>query len=160
MIKFEKLAGAPKTYRLTSELRVPIPQNDVFVFFSDVHALKRITPPRMRVSILTPDPIEMQQGALIDFGFRVFGLPMRWRSKIAVWEPPVRFVDEQVSGPYRFWRHVHTFEEIGGGTLIRDIVDYRVPLGAIVHNLFVKRDLRRVFEYRSQQLSRIFAAKY
>ena len=83
---------------------------------------------------------------------------MRWRSLISLWEPPFRFVDEQVRGPYRYWRHEHRFEAVEGGTLVSDTVDYRVPGGRVVNRLFVQPDVERIFRYRQEKLGEIFAA--
>ncbi len=128
----------------------------VFAFFADAFQLETITPPWLNFSVQTPKPIAMQRDTLIDYKLRVHGIPLRWRSAITRWEPPALFVDEQVKGPYRNWQHLHTFEETSTGTLIRDIVDYRVHFGRIVHPLFVRPDLKRIFAYRQEVLSEIF----
>ena len=81
---------------------------------------------------------------------------MRWQSEITAWDPPHRFVDEQRQGPYKFWLHEHRFRERDGGTWVGDNVRYGVPFGALVHRLFVRRDVRRIFRYRTAQMHRLF----
>ena len=128
----------------------------MFDFFADAFQLERMTPPWLHFSVVTPRPIEMRAGTLIDYQLRLHGIPIRWGTKITAWEPPFQFIDEQISGPYRLWRHLHTFEEIDGKTVCRDQVDYSVPGGPLVHSLFVKRDVQRIFEYRRKRLLQIF----
>jgi ligand-binding SRPBCC domain-containing protein len=144
------------SYRLTRSLDVPRPIEDVFAFFGDASNLERLTPPFLRFKILTPTPIAMRPGALIDYRISLRGLPMRWRSEITVWRPPFEFVDEQRRGPYRTWIHRHTFTEIPGGTRVVDDVEYAVPGGALAHTLFVKRDLARIFDYRTAVMRALF----
>ena len=139
-------------FTLRNEVWLPRPIGEVFEFFADAHNLETITPPMLRFEALTPAPIRMGAGTLIDYKLRLRGIPMRWRSEITAWEPPHRFVDEQRRGPYSMWVHEHTFEEKDGGTLARDIVEYAVPGGALVNRLFVARDVRRIFEYRTERL--------
>jgi ligand-binding SRPBCC domain-containing protein len=98
----------------------------------------------------------MHAGALIDYRLRLHGVPMHWRTKITEWEPSERFVDEQLVGPYRFWRHEHTFADVDGGTLVRDHVDYAVPGGRLIHWLVVRSDVAKIFEYRRDVLMRRF----
>ena len=98
----------------------------------------------------------MGEGALIDYRLRVRGIPMRWRTRIDVWDPPHRFVDEQLRGPYRLWVHEHTFENVDGGTLMRDRVRYAVWGGALVNWLVVRRDVEKIFAYRTKQLDALF----
>jgi ligand-binding SRPBCC domain-containing protein len=147
------------TFRLQARIRLLRPRSDVFPFFADAHGLERLTPPWLRFTVTTPPPIAMHAGALIDYRLRIRGVPVRWRSEITVFEPPVRFVDAQRRGPYRFWTHEHTFVEDGpGATLASDRVDYGVPGGALVHRLLVAGELRRIFRYRQDVLGRIFGA--
>ena len=100
----------------------------------------------------------MRPGTLIDYRIHVRGIPVKWRTRINEWEPMRRFVDEQIRGPYRRWIHEHSFEETPGGTLVRDRIRYAVLGGALVRRLFVEPDIARIFRYRADQLSRIFAA--
>ncbi|MCA9122943.1 MAG: SRPBCC family protein [Planctomycetaceae bacterium] len=143
-------------YCLTTELRVPEARDRVFEFFADAYQLEAITPPWLHFSVLTPRPIEMCPGRLIDYRLRLHGVPIRWRSKISDWQPPFQFVDEQLKGPYHYWHHQHTFEEVSDGTLVRDVVNYAVPLGFILHPLLVRRDLTRIFEFRRDALGSVF----
>lgn len=144
--------------RFESEIWLPRPVEEVFPFFADAGNLERLTPPWLRFRILTPRPVEMRPGALIDYRLRVHGLPLAWRTRIEAWEPPHRFVDAQLRGPYRLWHHTHTFEPLDGGTLCRDVVRYAVPGGALVDRLLVRRDVERIFAFRRQELNRIFGA--
>ena len=146
-----------KTFTLTNELWLPLPPDEVFPFFADAGNLERLTPPSLRFRILTPPPIEMAIGTLIDYRVRLRGVPMRWQSEITAWEPPYRFVDEQRRGPYRLWVHEHTFTAQNGGTLATDTVQYAVLGGAIVQRLFVASELKRIFDYRSAALKDFFS---
>jgi ligand-binding SRPBCC domain-containing protein len=105
---------------------------------------------------VSPGRIEMKPGTVIDYKLRVHGVPLRWRTLIREWQPPHRFVDEQVRGPYRRWIHEHTFIEKDGGTLARDQVRYSVPGGALIHALFVRRDVERIFAFRRKTLAEFF----
>jgi len=153
-----RVTAAPtgRGYRLEAEQFVPQPRNRVFAFFSDAFQLEALTPSWLKFSVLTPAPIHISTGKLIDYKLRVRGIPIRWQSRISVWEPPFRFVDEQTRGPYRRWHHTHVFEEIDGGTLCRDIVDYEVYGGSLVNALFVRGDLLKIFAFRQRQLSQVF----
>src|SRR5437016_5152838 len=119
---------------------LPRPQSEVFSFFADAANLDALTPTHLRFRIVTPSAIPMQVGTIIDYRLRAHGLPLRWRSRISIWEPPHRFVDEQVRGPYRRWIHEHRFEEHDGGTLCTDRVEYAVACGWMLHPL-VRYDL-------------------
>jgi ligand-binding SRPBCC domain-containing protein len=128
----------------------------LFDFFADAFQLERITPPWLHFHVTTPAPIVMTPGTTIDYRLRLRGIPIRWRSEISVWEPPLRFVDRQLRGPYRHWHHEHTFREQDGGTLVVDHIDYRVPGGALIHRGFVRPHLQRIFEFRRETLACLF----
>lgn len=141
-----------------AEIWLPLPPERIFPFFADADNLDAITPPWLSFQIVTPRPIAMQAGTLIDYRLRVHGLPLRWRTMIREWEPPHRFVDEQLSGPYRQWIHTHTFAPDRGGTLARDHVRYAVPCDFIAHPLFVRPDIERIFAFRQAALRARFRA--
>jgi ligand-binding SRPBCC domain-containing protein len=145
----------PGGHELTARLFVEQPIDQVFTFFADAHNLQRITPADLDFSILTPSPIDMHAGTQIDYRLKVRGIPIRWRSLISTWEPPFLFVDEQVRGPYRVWHHVHRFERVGDGTNVIDEVTFKPIGGALMTRLFVGRDVKRIFEYRSTVLQGI-----
>ena len=146
-----------KTHLLARSQHVPAPPVDVFEFFSDTRNLEAITPPWLRFSVLTPGPIEMRAGALIEYRLRLHGLPVSWLTRIEVWEPPHRFVDVQLRGPYALWEHTHTFEPAGeGAVVIRDRVRYALPLGRLgelARRRFVARDLDRIFDHRMRAIA-------
>src|SRR5438067_4953947 len=121
--------------RLEREQVVKRPLGEVFEFFARAENLERITPPWLNFRVLTPGTIEMDSGTLIDCRLRLHGLPFRWTSRIELWERERRFVDQQVRGPYRFWRHLHEFLPAGGSTSVRDRVEYVLPLGWLGHAL-------------------------
>ena len=146
-----------RVHHFHAELFLPRKREEVFSFFSDAHNLEAITPSWVKFKVLTPAPIVIRTGTLIDYKLRIHGLPMKWQTEITAWEPPFRFVDEQKHGPYRLWRHTHTFEEKDGGTLCLDHVEYAVLGGAIINRLFVRRDVEKIFAYRQQALRRIFS---
>lgn len=148
---------ADKNYVLQASLFVPRPLDEVFSFFADAANLDAITPPYLRFHITSPMPMRMEAGALIDYRLRLHGLPLRWRTRISVWEPPHRFVDEQVCGPYRRWVHEHRFVQRDGGTMCEDRVEYAIFCGWLMHPLFVQRDLRGIFEYRQRKLAERFS---
>lgn len=141
-----------RTFRLDAELDLPRPREEVFAFFADPRNLEAITPPWLRFRIASEGPLEMRAGALIDYRLSLRGIPFGWRTLISAWEPPQRFVDEQLRGPYRLWRHEHRFEERPGGTRILDRVDYQVPGGALVERLLVRPDLERIFAWRQARV--------
>jgi ligand-binding SRPBCC domain-containing protein len=145
-----------RIFAFESELWLPSPVADVFSFFADARNLQAITPAWLNFEVLTPEPIGGKAGALIDYKLRVHGIPLRWRTRIAAWEPPHRFVDEQLRGPYRQWIHEHNFEAKDGGTLARDKVNYAVWGGVLVDRLFVRRDVERIFEFRRAKLREYF----
>jgi hypothetical protein len=137
---------------LRREQVLPGTPGEVFPFFADARNLEAITPPWLGFRVVTPSPIDMRAGALIEYRLKLRGVPLRWRTRIAVWDPPRRFVDVQLSGPYRLWHHTHDFEPDGaGGTVMRDTVRYAIPfgpLGRIAHALVVRRDLDAIFRFR------------
>jgi ligand-binding SRPBCC domain-containing protein len=134
------------------------PIDQVFDFYGDARNLERITPPWLGFEVTTPGPIKMGVGTLIEYRLRLHRVPVRWRTRIEAWEPPRRFVDVQVKGPYSLWEHTHEFEEDGpGATIIRDRVRYAIPFGPLgerAERILVRRDLRQIFDYRRDAVAR------
>ncbi|HWO43624.1 MAG TPA: SRPBCC family protein [Candidatus Eisenbacteria bacterium] len=147
-----------KTYRLDAQIWLPQPRDLVFGFFADPRNLERITPPWLQFAILSRGTVEMKTGARLDYKLRLHGIPIRWQSEIASWDPPRCFVDRQTRGPYSLWVHRHLFTETNQGTLVGDHVEYAVPGGRLVQRFFVAPDLKRIFQYRQRALEEIFTA--
>ena len=145
-----------KEFNLHTELWLPCPRHEVFPFFGEARNLETLTPPWLKFEVLTPTPIIMRPGTLIDYRIKIHGIPIRWRTEITKWDPPHRFVDNQLSGPYSLWHHTHTFDEKEGGTLCKDNVRYWPRGGVLMNWLFVRRDVDRIFAYRQQRLLEIF----
>ena len=143
-----------------SEQLVGRPVDEVFAFFSDANNLEAITPRQLNFRILTPDPIRLAAGVRIDYQLTLYGVPLKWATLIESWEPPHEFVDVQLRGPYRAWRHTHHFVAEGAGTRIVDDVDYELPLGPLgrlVDALWTRREVARIFSYRSEVIARRFS---
>ncbi|MEO8878766.1 MAG: SRPBCC family protein [Gemmatimonadaceae bacterium] len=140
---------------------MPTPIDTTFAFFVDAANLGRITPRELGFFIATPLPIEMAAGTLIDYTIRLWGIPMRWRTRIAVWEPGVRFVDEQLSGPYAKWVHTHRFTSVDGGTDIEDEVVYALPFGALGRMTapLIRIQLARIFRFREAEVARLLSSR-
>lgn len=137
---------------------ISFPASRVFAFFSDALNLQRITPPELCFRILTPTPIEMGQGTRIDYRLRLYGIPFRWFTLITLWDPPHRFIDVQIRGPYKEWVHTHHFFERSEATEMVDKVVYRLPLwpfGEIFHPL-IHHELSRIFLFRENKIREIF----
>jgi ligand-binding SRPBCC domain-containing protein len=145
-----------KTFSIDRTIFLPRPIDEVFPFFSDAHNLELHTPPFLKFQVITPDPIVMKPGTHIRYKLRIHGIPISWESEITAWDPPHRFIDEQLSGPYRLWRHEHRFVSQNGGTKVSDHVDYAVLGGSIINSLFVAPDVRRIFDYRTKILQSLF----
>ncbi len=151
-----------RTHVLHREQRLDGAPEEVFGFFADAKNLEAITPPLLRFSVITPGPIAMRFGTLIEYRLRVRGAPVSWLTSIQAWEPPHRFVDMQVQGPYALWHHTHTFAADGPQhTRMTDTVRYAVgfgPLGELAHRLVVRRDVERIFAHRARVLGPLLAA--
>jgi ligand-binding SRPBCC domain-containing protein len=138
-------------HTLEREQVLPVPPDAAFAFFADALSLEAITPPWLHFRVVTPAPIAMRAGAEIEYRLRLHGVPIRWLTRIEVWEPGRRFTDLQVRGPYRFWHHTHAFAPHEAGTAMRDLVRYALPLGRLgrlAGAAFVRRDLDRIFDFR------------
>ncbi len=150
-----------RVHTLDRTQHLPAPPEVAFAYFAEALNLEEITPPWLGFRVVTPAPIEMREGALIDYRLRLHGVPVRWRTRIEAWEPGRRFVDAQLSGPYRLWHHTHTFEPSGRGTLMRDVVRYALPLGPIgelARRALVARDLERIFDFRAHAVAAAFTS--
>jgi len=150
-------AGAHTTLRC--EQWVPKPLGEVFAFFADAHNLEQITPPFLRFSVRSMTTPTVRQGTEITYRLRLHQLPISWTSRIEVWEPPYRFTDVQIRGPFRLWHHQHDFTPEHNGTSIRDTVHYRAPCAWLQHIPFlswVDNDLQRIFTYRQQIIECLF----
>ncbi len=152
---------------LTREQTLPGSPDTVFPFFAAARNLEAITPPWLGFRVVTPEPIAMRPGALIEYRLKLHGIPLRWRTRIAAWEPGVRFVDEQLRGPYALWHHTHEFApaeaRVGEPprTVMRDTVRYALPLGPLgelAHRILVRRDLDRIFDFRAATVARLLSA--
>jgi len=148
-----------KTFEINMKQYINKPLEVVFEFFSKPENLEMITPKSLSFNILTPTPIKMEKGSLIDYTIRLFGIPIHWRTLISDYEPPFRFVDQQIKGPYTFWHHTHTFKLVKGGVEIIDEVKYSLPLGwlgTLAHAIWVRKDLEKIFEYRKTVIQHYF----
>ncbi len=150
---------ADKTYTLSFEQQVSRPLPEIFNFFSRAENLEVLTPPWLNFKILDVKPQPVQQGTLINYSLRVHGIPLRWTSEIVEWEPPHRFVDLQLRGPYQVWRHEHRFAASDGGTLISDTINLSLPLGflgQLAYKIKVHSDLQEIFTFRKEKVRALF----
>ncbi len=150
-----------KLYTLHTKILVPIDLDSCFSFFNSPRNLEKLTPKNLSFKILTPGEITMQTGTCIDYQVIVSGIPTRWTSLIQDYEPPHRFTDVQLKGPYSFWHHEHSFHTQEGGTLVEDKVHYGLPLGLLGrlgHSLFIKKQLQGIFDYRKKVLIDLFGS--
>ncbi|MBV8969332.1 MAG: SRPBCC family protein [Verrucomicrobia bacterium] len=134
------------------------PLVEIFPFFGNAKNLELITPPWLQFRILTPDPIVMREGVVIDYRITFRGIPLRWRTLIEKWDPPYRFIDVQIKGPYRLWHHEHLFEPSGHETVCQDRVRYAAPGSSWVEHLFVRPAVDEIFAFRSKKLLELFPA--
>jgi ligand-binding SRPBCC domain-containing protein len=143
-------------HTLSRRVLVRQPIERVFDFFSRAENLEAITPPWLRFRVVTPAPIVMREGTLIEYALRLHGVPIRWLTRIQEWRPPNHFVDVQLRGPYLLWEHTHTFTSRDGGTEMADTVRYALPfgpLGRLARVILVSRDLRSIFDYREREIN-------
>lgn len=148
-------------YHLEREQIIDRSRRETFAFFSDARNLEALTPPFLKFRILTPSPIHMSEGTMIDYRIVLHGVPIKWRTLIETWAPEEKFVDTQLSGPYALWRHTHTFADTGDGrTIMKDHVEYAIPfgpLGRIVHGLFVHASIQQIFDFRAEMITTLLS---
>lgn len=153
-----------RVYTLNRKQVVSKPLDRIFPFFTKAENLALITPPSLAFRVLTPSPVTMERGRIIDYTIRLLRVEVRWRSMITTYEPPLCFVDEQIKGPYSFWHHTHAFERRGSATVIHDLVRYALPLrlpgfsGDLVHRMYVTPNLEHIFDYRRDVIARLFGS--
>jgi ligand-binding SRPBCC domain-containing protein len=148
-----------RMFRFESKLWLPRTRPEVFEFFSDAFNLEKLTPPWLQFRVVTATPIRMQEGTEIEYRLKIRGIPVRWRSRMSVWDPPHRFVDEQLRGPYRLWIDEHRFIEDSGGTSCEDSVQYSPLGGALINKLLVERDVKQILAYRSERLQEMYGSR-
>jgi len=149
-----------KIYIIKTKQFIERPLAEVFDFFSTPENLAEITPSELNFKILSPHPLEMKQGAVFDYTIKLYKISVHWRTLITTYEPPYRFVDEQIKGPYSYWHHTHIFKEVNDGVEIHDSVSYSIPfglLGRLLHAVWIKRDLERIFKFRKNVIDQIFS---
>ncbi len=148
-----------KDYVLQTTTVINKPLKEVFEFFSKAENLNKITPKEVYFKILTPLPIPMEKGTLIDYKIKLNGIPFVWKTRISEWNPPFKFADQQLVGPYSKWYHEHFFEEKDGKTIMTDKITYLSKgwiIAPLLHRLFVDKKVKQIFEYRETQLQQIF----
>jgi hypothetical protein len=156
------LKSSMTVYELNREQLLPVPTGEAFAFFADAPNLEAITPPWLHFRMVTPQPIVMGLGTLIDYRLRLHAVPLRWLTRIELWEPGRGFADVQMRGPYRLWHHTHSFSSRRGGTMMRDVVRYALPfgpLGRVARAALVRRDLDRIFDFRREAVAARLGSK-
>jgi ligand-binding SRPBCC domain-containing protein len=148
-----------KEFQLERTQTLPLALEQVWAFFSDPRNLAEITPPWLNFRMVSMSTPQIGEGTRIDYRLRVRGIPLRWRSLIRDWDPPHRFIDEQLKGPYRRWIHEHRFERTDEGTRVTDRVRYSVLGGALVERFLVRPDVERIFEWRTRRLEELLLAR-
>lgn len=138
---------------------IPADLDTVFDFFSDAKNLEQITPPLLNFKIEKMSTENIQKGTLIDYKLKIHGIPAKWRTLIEKWQPNSLFVDTQLRGPYKKWHHTHTFERFRDGTLMKDRVHYKLPVGFLGRTFglwLVKKDVQNIFKFREQKIQELF----
>lgn len=160
MLQCDLMILAPE-HVFEAEQFVPRPKAEVFAFFCSETNLESLTPPFLNFKVLGKSTPEIQEGTLIDYVLKIYGIPVKWRTRIELWRPGESFVDTQLRGPYKKWHHTHTFKDVPGGTLMSDRVVYQVPLGGLgemVAGWKVRRDVQNIFSFRRQKIAELFPA--
>ena len=140
---------------LTRSLWIPRPIKEVFTFFADVSQLQRVTPSWMHFRVEGYVPSSLTEGTIVNFRLKLRGIPFRWTSIISLWDPPHGFVDEQLYGPFKLWKHQHKFSLENGGTRVEDVVTYRTPIGGIIEKFVIRPDLNKIFDYRERRITQL-----
>jgi len=141
------------------EMTIDKPIEEVFSFFSNAENLNKLTPPILDFKILTPLPIAMKRGALIDYKIKLNGIVFKWKTKITAWEPNKRFEDTQLKGPYKVWIHEHLFEVVNGKVKMTDTVTYEAPGGflePLINKFYISKKVAEIFEFRTKMLEEFF----
>lgn len=149
-----------KLYTLKRTQLIKHPREEVFKFFKKPENLEKITPVDVGFAILTPLPIEIHTGTILDYKINLLGFHIRWTTLITNYSEPEQFTDVALKGPYSFWHHRHTFEESEKGTIMTDEVTYAIPfgiLGRLTHKFWIKKQLENIFDYRAQVISSLFS---
>lgn len=147
------------THFLKSQIQINKPIGEVFQFFSKAENLNLLTPPELNFKIITPLPIVLNCGAIIDYRIQLSGFPFSWKTEITKWNPPNQFVDTQLQGPYQTWIHEHKFESKDGYTIMHDLVEYKAKgwiFEPLIHRFFVAKRVKKIFAYRTLQINRLF----
>tara|TARA_B100000242_G_scaffold285821_1_gene250697 strand:+ start:1124 stop:1891 length:768 start_codon:yes stop_codon:yes gene_type:complete len=144
------------SFKLYTEQLIHKEIESVFEFYATPNNLNLITPKFLNFKILGDKVDTTSEGMIFKYRLNLHKFPVFWKSKIEEWDPPIKFVDKQLIGPYLKWHHQHHFERIEKNTKVIDIVNYIVPGGSLIHNLFVKKDLINIFNYRKEALDKIF----
>lgn len=152
-----------KVYSLQTVQCIPVGLDKAWDFFSSPANLQTITPSSLGFKIISKfHGNRMYPGQIIEYKVSpVLGIPLYWMTEITHVEDQKFFVDEQRFGPYALWHHQHHFKSIPGGVEMTDIVHYKIPfwvLGDIAHALFVRKQLKKIFDYRFEQVEKIFGA--
>ena len=149
-------------HELFAEQWVPYSPKEIFPFFCDEMNLETITPEILGFKVKGKSTKDIGEGTLIDYKISVHGVPMKWRTRIEEWRPNERFVDTQLKGPYSKWHHTHDFIPLAGGTLMRDRVIYKLPLGFVGDvsgGWFVKKDVATIFKFRRKKIEELFGTR-
>lgn len=152
-----KLKGTEKRYIF--EQWIPKPKEEVFPFFAEVKNLENITPPSLNFRITSVSAEPLSVGTEIQYNLKVDGIPVKWKTLIKDWNPPHMFSDNQEKGPYSKWYHIHQFEDLAGGTLMTDQVDFKIPLGVIGYLATawkVLGDVKSIFDFRRQKIHALY----
>jgi len=148
-----------KTYKLKHKQKINGSIDKVFSFFKKPENLAKLTPRKLNFKILTPSPIKMKDGQLIDYTITLFGKKVHWRTLISDYCEPNMFIDQQLKGPYLLWHHKHEFNQVQNKVEMIDEVTYAIPfgfLGQIVHYIYIRRELEYIFKYRNKIINNLF----